>query len=134
VIITAPHIGINERHEWPYGLHVDQKARRGMVAWAEKHGLRYQLGADCLHWLLTGSCTAEICLDRNTYDWMDHVTGFSRDGFPAVLVCQPYGLHGTDIVGSLARLGIEYDLDVHIDGTGWYGHGTTFVQLRRVTQ
>ena len=50
------------------------------------------------------------------------------DGAPAVLVAQPYGLAAEDVV-DLANVAEQRQLDLRIDGTGWYGFGTTFVEL-----
>lgn len=117
--------------EWPYGPNIDPQARRELVHWATLHGLRYSPRGRCLHWIIRGRCAIQLCTaDRNQYDFMDHVTGWTRDGKPAVLICQPYGLHVDDI-RQLADLHQEHGLKIRIDGTGWYGHGSTFLQLWR---
>lgn len=126
----APGIGIRNGG-WPYGPNIDVVGRAEMIGWAEHHKLRYSLHGDCLHWLSRGRCGVSVCReDRNTHQWMDHVTGWTRDGKAAVLVAQPYGLFTSDIA-DLAKISDEWSLDVLVDGTSWYGHGTTFVQLAR---
>jgi hypothetical protein len=46
-----------------------------------------------------------------------------------MLVSQPYGLSGTDLA-DLVRVGEQWGLDVRVDGTRWYGHGSTYMELR----
>ncbi len=114
---------------WPYGAHVDTRARRPLVDWATAGNLRYSENARCLHWIARGRCIDGLCAEgHGSRHWLDHVTGWTRDGKPAVLLAQPYGL-GTDDIADLATVAEQWHLDVRIDGTGWYGYGTTFVEL-----
>lgn len=127
----ARSVGVCSDNDWPYGPNTDYDARADLVSWAEAQKVRYSPRAGCLHWISTGRCNVQLCMeDRNSYNFMDHVTGWTRAGKPAVLVCQPYGLHGDDI-RQLTELSTAWPVEVQIDGTGWYGHGTTFVQLWR---
>lgn len=117
-------IGIKSGEYWPYGPNVYVDSRADMVTWAEREGLKLSPRGDCLHWLTRGRRNVALC-ERGDHGWMDHVTGWNRDGKPAVLVAQPYGLTQRE----LAQLGALPDVDVRIDGTGWYGAGTTFVTV-----
>lgn len=122
--------------QWPYGPNIDPVARVKMVAWAEKNGLRLTWPKHrCLHWLRSGRCNVGHCdYVKNTSDpryvWMDHVSCWNRDGRPAMLVCQPYGVSETDRL-ILDDIALAYDIDVQIGPTGWYGHNTTFITLTR---
>jgi hypothetical protein len=93
--------------------------------------LRYNPHTACLDWLRTGRCPHHCACPIG--GWLDHVTAWTRDKKPAVLVAQPYGLTG-DRLAELAEIDrADNGLEVHIDGTGWYGHRTTFVGIWRVT-
>ena len=119
---------------WPYGPNVDVTARIRMLDWAEAHDLRLSHGNRCLHWLRTGRCAVTTCqLDPPHYRWMDHVTTWTRNGKPAVLVAQPYNLDA-DSFNDLAALS-DLGLTVEITRNSWYGHDTTFVGVwRTVTE
>lgn len=114
---------------WPYGPNVDIPARRALLAWAEAHDLRLSQRGDCLVWLRKGRCGGSCTGHRREY-WQDHVTGWIRNGKPAVLVAQPYGLFDSSIV-HLGELAADPALYVRIDGTGWYGHHTTMIEVWR---
>jgi hypothetical protein len=59
---------------------------------------------------------------------MDHTTGWTRGGKPAAMIFQPY--HLTDEGrAQLDSLAATHGLDIHIGDTGWYGHGTIFIEL-----
>lgn len=60
--------------------------------------------------------------------WMDHVSGWTKDGKPALLLAQPYSLFNIE---SLLKATSEFNLDVSVNGDGWYGHGTIAIELRR---
>lgn len=124
----ASSVGITD-DRWPYGPNINPQARRALVDWATAHRLRYSPRGRCLHWITTGRCAVQAC-DRNRArrQWMDHVTGWTRAGRPAVLVAQPYAITGASI-DALAEIDRTDGLDVVISGTGWYGHGTTFVGI-----
>jgi len=114
--------------DWPYGIHTADK-QLAMLDWADSHRLRYSEVGRCLHWIARGRCSVALCReDRSAHRWMDHLTGWTRDGAPAVLIAQPYDLF-TDDISDLAKVAGEHSVHVHINGTGWYGHGSTFVQL-----
>lgn len=123
----ARAVGITGSRGWPYGPNIDHQARRELVDWATQHRLRYSRTGRCLDWLRTGRCPRDHIHSRG--GWADHVTGWTRDGQPAVLVAQPYGISG-DSLTDLAELD-RSGLDVRINGTGWYGHGTTFITIWR---
>lgn len=75
-------------------------------------------------------CSGSTCLRRQPAShWADHVTGWTRDGRPAVLVSQPYTQ--PTVEGITADLAEECPgVTVRVDPAGgWYGHGTSFVEL-----
>jgi len=113
-------------HGWPYGPNVSIPSRRALLDWAEGNRLRLA-GGSCLHWLRKGQCSS--CVGNREF-WLDHVTGWARNGKPAVLIAQPYGVSEQSIA-DLAQLAVDPALMVRIDGTGWYGVGTTFIQVWR---
>lgn len=62
--------------------------------------------------------------------WCDHLTAWTQDGYPAVLVAQPYAFeeHDRREVDTLAaRSGGRVRAEV--TRGGWYGHDTYFVGL-----
>lgn len=116
--------------DWPYGPNIDVRSRQRLVDWAEPIGLkRAKTSCQELHWLRKGRCGVVACTRMGR--WMDHVTRWSLDGRPAVLVAQPYGLMNDD-VAALGQVAGFDDLIVHIGHRGgWYGYGTTFIELWR---
>lgn len=132
--------------QWPYGPYNYVEARRRMLEWAEAHDLSLSRVTSCLHWLRRGRCYRFTPYRDNPHPdttdhyggyadyaerWLDHVTGWVREGKPAVLVAQPYGL-SEQSRSRLAGLDQEPDLRVEIRGDSWYGAGTTFVGVWRV--
>lgn len=116
---------------WPYGAHTPV-VRAALLDWAEDLGVRLA-GARrrCLHWISVGRCGVGDCREnRGLHPWMDHVTCWNRNGTAAVLLAQPYQLTDDDHT-DLAHIADRFGLDVLLDAPGWYGHGTTAVQLRR---
>lgn len=147
---------------WGYGAAVNVTTRQRMLDWAEGHGLRVAHNAHhCLGWLLEGRCAEDCDIDFRTRwypattefitpidfenpqwrtvapayvtgRWADHLSAWSRDGEPAVIVSQPYHLDPGDhqelealqtASGGLLRLEVARE--------GWYGHGAHFVALWR---
>ena len=87
----------------------------------------------CLHWVARGQCNVTACHeDRNRHRWMDHVTGWLRDGKP-LLICEPYQITANDLddIGQAAR---RFGLSVAIHGNGSYGFGTICIELTSATQ
>ncbi|MEU8334724.1 hypothetical protein [Micromonospora tulbaghiae] len=123
----ARRLGLFDQYGgWPYGPNIDIAARQQLVDWATDLGVsRAETRCQNLHWLRVGRCGVRYyeALPR----WADHVTRWKRDGPPALLVAQPYGLTDEDLA-DLEVLGDE-GLHVEIVGEGWYGHGTTMVQV-----
>ena len=58
---------------------------------------------------------------------MNHVTGWTQDGKPALLISQP---HATDFA-ELAKAGKRTGLEIKINEDGWSGHGTVVIEMRR---
>ena len=111
---------------WPYGAQ-SNPVRDNLIVWAETRGLRYSPNGGCLHWLARGRCGVQICREgHGSRDWMDHVTGWTRNGQPAVLLCQPY--HVEDIV-DLAHTTNKWGLEIRIHGAGWYGHDSVCIEI-----
>lgn len=125
----AKAIGIPNAHSWPYGPNVDHHARRELVTWATYHRLRYTQQRPCLHWLRTGRCPKHPQPCLGVGGWRDHITGWTRNKQPAVLVAQAYHLIGDDLA-ELVQID-QSGLAVRIDGTGWYGNGTIFITIWR---
>lgn len=114
---------------WPYGASCagDNETQRRLIAWAEKHGLRYSEHGHCLHWLTTGQCRHDLCrAGHGAFQWMDHVTGWTKGGKPSLLLAQPYHLWD---FASLEKVAKEYGIHITVDGRGWYGHGTIAILM-----
>jgi hypothetical protein len=128
--------------QWPYGVQ-DPSQREKMLDWAERHHLRFSYtNRVCVHWLLAGSADdiarrytktgSEISdsthYSRCHYNYeFDHVTCWTRDGKPAVLVSQPYRI-SADVMKKLKAL--ERDgLSVQVHKEGWYGFETFCVEI-----
>ncbi|OLM08331.1 hypothetical protein Ae505Ps2_6235 [Pseudonocardia sp. Ae505_Ps2] len=113
---------------WPYGAN-NPETRDRLLDWAEPLQLRYSEAGTCLHWIAKGRCAVQTCQEHaRSRSWLDHVSGWTRSGKPALLVAQPYGLDQDqlrDILGAAEQFGLE----PRIDGTGWYGNGSTFLSL-----
>jgi|SRR5215831_5225188 len=118
---------------WPYGAtraDKDRDKQERLIAWAEAYKVRYSDRGQCLHWIATGRCSVGLCMEgrSNKHTWMDHVTGWVRDGKPAFLIAQPYHISPHDCA-DLAQVSRDWDLDFDITGAGWYGHGTVMIKL-----
>ncbi len=115
---------------WPYGIN-SPTAQAQLVRWADALQVRYSERGRCLHWLTRGMCAVAECrAGRVSYQFMDHITGWTRNGSPALLVCQPYDL-ATDDLRDLVEVAEEWQVRIRIEGTRWYGYGTTFIALWR---
>lgn len=149
---------------WPYGAAINVATRRRMLDWAEPLGLQVAHNAHlCRDWLLTGRCAVDCDADFRsrlqpstaefgevadpsnpawrtvapeyvTGRWADHLSAWSRNGEPAVIVAQPYHLDPED-VAELATLADATGgrLRLEIDRDGWYGYGAHLVELWRTT-
>ena len=118
------------RDNWPYGPNIDLSSRVRMVAWAKERGLKAaRLSAPlCLKWLEKGTCRG--CGTRSGHDEfrIDHVSGWTLDGTPAVIVNHPYDL-GDDDIKRLAAVSDNPALSVSSPGSGWYGAWTIQVDV-----
>ena len=56
---------------------------------------------------------------------VNDVTGWTRDGKPALLINQP---HATDFA-ELAEAGKRHGLEIKINENGWSGHGTVIIEI-----
>ncbi|WDH78236.1 hypothetical protein PTQ19_12015 [Microbacterium esteraromaticum] len=137
-------------YDWTYGPNIDLRARELMIEWATSHGLRIRRDTSmyrrCLHWLSEGRCRYHCVVDGShiqsedphyvalaggSTSWMDHVTAWTRDGEPAALVSQPYGLDDRSRQ-ALAVLAEHPAFEVEVDDNGgWYSRSTGFVVVRR---
>jgi hypothetical protein len=120
----------------PYGV-LEPGGQEQMMGWAEANGLRYSR-EKCIHWLMprdtgdlarsytkSGQESRDVHLDgrcSRIYYGFDHVTSWTRQGRPAVLVSQPYDIESTELlrIWELKRDGFS----VLFHQQGWYGHGT----------
>lgn len=100
-----------------------------LAEWASARDLRRSSTKHpCLHWVSKGRCAVSNCREnRNRHAWMDHVTGWLRDGKP-VLVCEPYQITGDDFT-DLARSADRFGLSVMIHANSGYGYGALCVEL-----
>lgn len=125
----ARAVGIT-RDSWPYGPNIDLSSRVRLVAWAKHRGLRAaQRSAPlCLKWLEEGSCRG--CGTRSGHDEfrIDHMSGWTLDGIPAVIVNHPYHL-GADDIKRLAAVSENPALSVSSPGSGWYRASTIQVDV-----
>lgn len=117
-------------HGWPYGAANDARVQQRMVDWAEGRKLKLS-GSHCheLHWLRAGHCSPPCSgITERLGGWADHVTRWTRNGKPAVLLAQPYSLDDDDLV-VLGGLTSADDITIIVHATGWYGYGTTTVEV-----
>ncbi|MEV4542275.1 hypothetical protein [Micromonospora echinaurantiaca] len=122
----ADELGVLNGEDWPYGPNIDVESRGRLLDWAEHHQLRLaRTQCQGLHWLARGRCGVRVC--NRLGHWMDHVTRWNRFGEPALILAQPYRLHGDDMVelGQLAADGLHVWVHTH----GWYGWGTVAVEV-----
>lgn len=128
--------------DWPYGVS-DRPQQEKMLDWVESHNLRFSdTNRVCVHWLLAGRASdiarrytktgSEIsdslhyshCYENYRFD---HITCWTRDRKPAVLVSQPYNISNNNMQRLKA---LEHDgLMVRVHDDGWYGHGTKCVEI-----
>jgi hypothetical protein len=125
----AAKLGVLNGQGWPYGPNIDVDSRQRLLDWAEHHGLKMaKTRCQGMHWLEKGRCGVTLCNRLGL--WMDHVTRWSRDGQPALIVAQPYGLHGKH-VAEVGQLAARDGLHVSVDARGWYGWGTLAIEVWR---
>jgi len=99
------------------------------LQWAKALGLRHARDGHCLRWLCTGSCRAELCQQGpHSWSWMDHVTGWIGEDGKRLLLCQPY-VQDAEGLQSLIATANAFNLELRLDGSGWYGHGTIAIEL-----
>lgn len=109
---------------WPY-MPDELRARRALVDWAKAHRLRYMPKARCEHWLRGGRCATG---SEEVGGWRDHMSGWTRDGEPAVLMAQPYDVNEDDLV-ELDELSAEgFNVQMDLLG-GWYSDRTAFIAV-----
>jgi hypothetical protein len=99
--------------------------------WAGWLGLKRSGRRKCLASLVRARCMSAcrpdldhpLCaLTHRNMTILDHLSIWNRDGRPAVLVAQPYGLRrdGLELLGQLER---EHGLSVEVDALGWHYPG-----------
>jgi hypothetical protein len=111
----------------PYGADEDNTTQ--IVAWASARGYRYSQSGRCLHWLVSGGCHVAVCHEtRSEHPWMDHVTGWTKDGAAALLLCQPYQMSPEDL-RDLMQTADRFGIEAWVHGDGWYGNGTVAIEL-----
>ncbi len=142
----APSVGLKRmagperwgrRFAFPYGPNIDADMRLRLLAWAVPLHLRLsRVQHACVESVLEGRCRPSKCgrwrdgLARDGLDgWIDHVTLWTRDGRPAVLLAQPYHLSGRDL-DLLQGLDVANpSLAVEVRGSHWYGLGAYGVEI-----
>ena len=99
-----------------------QTMQENLITWAEERNLKYSPRGHCLHWLTKGCCESDWCGQEA---WMNHVTGWTRNGKPALLISQPRATNFAE----LAEAGKRHGLKIKISENEWYGHGTVVVEI-----
>jgi hypothetical protein len=116
--------------KWPYGADIDVGSRQRLVGRAQRYGLKLaKTSCSGLHWLDGERCPSGGChggLGR----WADHVTRWTFDGRPALLLAQPYSINNDHLI-TLGALAARDDLDVHVGNHSWYGYRTIEVAVWR---
>jgi hypothetical protein len=59
---------------------------------------------------------------------MDHVTGWIGKDGKRLLLCQPYAQEAEGLQDLIATAN-AFDLELKLDGSGWYGDGTIAIEL-----
>lgn len=122
---------------WPYGPNVCGDSRNRLIEWALAHSYRLaDPRNECLHWLIGQARRCGALRDtshpgRVDLGWkrsglFDHVTCWTRDKKPALILAQPYSVDHDDVAD------VEREWPVKITVTGespWYGHRTYGVHV-----
>ena len=125
----AKAVGIT-RDNWPYGPNIDLNSRVRLVAWAKHRGLKVarRTAPMCLRWLEKGSCRGCGHMSGHDVFRIDHMSGWTLDGVPAVIVNHPYHL-GNDDIKRLAAVSENPALSVSSPGSGWYRASTIQIDV-----
>ena len=128
--------------QWPYGLADNVKGHDGVsqtvkqhivVEWAERNGLKASHGNVCCPlWLLretSRGCSSDQCMSKRHRAWLDHRTGWLKDGKPTVLTSAPYADRFEHEEGKILELLHDEPKLGLVHPLGWYGHGTVQVVL-----
>jgi hypothetical protein len=100
-----------------------------LLEWAERYDLRLARGRQRHYRLLRfGMCCHGSPVCGVCRPWLDHVSYWNRRGKTALVLAQPYHLSATG-PADLARLAQQPELHVALPGTGWYGSGTTAIEI-----
>lgn len=114
---------------WPYGPNVCGAARNALVDWALAHDLRLSHSSrrDGLDWLVGNAPRGRVArwwaIDSRLHgNPLDHVTRWTRDGRPALLLAQPYTSPTPEWIAAAKA---TWPVRVQVtDRAPWYGHGT----------
>ncbi|WP_431897900.1 hypothetical protein [Nonomuraea sp. bgisy101] len=119
-----------KRDTWPYGPNIDLRSRVAMVAWAKRHGLRPARSTAplCLTWLEKGRCNGCDAPRGHTAFYLDHMSGWAKDGVPAVIVNHPYHVSGSTVQW-LSEAEARPGLHVSVPGRSWYSSATVQVEV-----
>jgi hypothetical protein len=88
----------------------------------------------CLTWLEHGRCRG--CDRRGSGHLefrLDHVSGWMRDGRPAVIVNHPYHLTSRDFAHLARAVEQHPGLEVSMPGSSWYGRSTIQIEVWNTT-
>lgn len=120
---------------WPYGPNVNAVSRAALLDWAEATGYRLATPkARCLHWLVGRARHCSARQDRYEHAGrvdhttaLDHLTFWTRDRRPALILGQPYARPADEWV---TRVLADWPVDIEItEQAPWYGHGTLGVLI-----
>lgn len=109
----------------PYGAGNDEST---FDKWLSIFKLTYRPGHACVHWVAKGRCGVRNCRNME-FDWMDHPSSYFTESRERIMLYQPYGIRTPDLI-SIQNTAKEFNLQILIDGDGWYGHGTVAIWLR----
>ncbi|MGW6502947.1 hypothetical protein [Nonomuraea angiospora] len=128
----AKAAGITGYNHWPYGPNIDLTSRVRLVNWAKKHGLKVARhdAPLCLKWLENGRCRGcDVKGPGHDEFRLDHMSGWTRNGRPAVIINHPYFVTDRDFELLATAVRDHPGLRVSMPGFGWYGHATVQVEV-----
>jgi hypothetical protein len=121
--------GIRSANDWPYGPRAYLRMQVALLEWAERYDLRLAHGRERHYRLLRfRTCCHRSPVCPVCRPWLDHVSYWNRRGKTALVLAQPYHLSPTGLA-DLARLAQRPELYVALPGPGWYGCGTTAIEV-----
>lgn len=121
---------------WPYKVD-HEEAREVLVTWAERNEVQASRAKHaCLHWLAGHQCP-EAVRDHSlrrveipcpTLGMFDHRLAWIREGRPAVITAANYS-PATKLYDQIGSHAANLGLTLDCDQPGWYGRGTTHIEV-----